>query len=82
MHNFFFFKMQDISSDIFSDDLKVANYWFNLPFDDKMKKLESLDGMCSELLRTYHEQRKSFENIKEIDEEESLSVHDESDSNA
>lgn len=55
MHNFFFFKMQDISSDIFSDDLKVANYWFCLPFDVKMEKLASLDGMCSDLLRMYLE---------------------------
>jgi len=31
--SFFFFKMSDFSSDLFSDDLKVANYWFNLPFD-------------------------------------------------
>jgi hypothetical protein len=53
MHNFFFFKMQDIISDIFSDDLKVANYWFCLPFDVKMEKLASLDGMCSDLLRMY-----------------------------
>ena len=37
MHNFFFFKMQDLSSDIFSDDLKVANYWFNLTESERMK---------------------------------------------
>lgn len=30
MQNFFFFKMQDLALDLFSDDLKVANYWFNL----------------------------------------------------
>lgn len=37
MNNFFFFKMNDLPQDLFGDDLKVANYWHNLPFDQKTK---------------------------------------------
>ena len=76
MQSFFFFKMTDLSSNIFSDDLKVANYWFNLPLDQKMKQLESLETIGTDLLRTYNEQKQSMDKLKDIDEEENSSMSD------
>jgi len=55
--SFFFFKMSDFSSDLFSDDLKVANYWFNLPFDQKSKQLEELDVIGNDLLRILNDSK-------------------------
>ena len=49
--------MQELATDVFSDDLKVANYWFNLPLDLKEKQLEALNGIAKELLKQYIESK-------------------------
>lgn len=74
--------MQELATDVFSDDLKVANYWFNLPLDLKEKQLEALNGIAKELLKQYIESKQEFDKIKEIEEEESSSMLADSDSDA
>lgn len=74
--------MQELATDVFSDDLKVANYWFNLALDLKEKQLEALNGIAKELLKQYIESKQEFDKIKEIEEEESSSMLADSDSDA
>ena len=73
--------MSQLASDLFSDDLKVANYWFNLPLDQKSKQLEELDVIGNELLRQLTESKQQFDKIKEIEEEENSSHRSDTASN-
>ena len=61
--------------------MKVANYWFTLPLDVKEKQLDALNAISKDLLKMYNES-KEFDNIKETEEEDSSSLHVDSNSDA
>ena len=66
MQNFFFIGKSELQDNVFSADLKIADFWQRI--DDKRKNellKEPLKQMIRDLLRDYNESHKPFDNIAE-----------------
>lgn len=70
MQNFFFIGKNELQDNIFSQDLKIADFWQKT--DEKRKNeiiKEPLQQIVKDLQKDYNENYKSFENIYECEED-------------
>lgn len=87
VQNFFFIGKNDLQDNVFSADLKIADFWQRIDENRKNELMkEPLKQMIKDLLRDYNESHKQFDNIAEsaeceedIDEVDSTSRRSKSD---
>lgn len=64
--SFFFIGKNELQDNVFSADLKIADFWQRIDEGRKNELMtEPLKQMIKELLKDYNESHKAFENIAE-----------------
>lgn len=66
MQNFYFIGKNELQDNIFSEDLKIADFWQKLDEDKKNSLMaKPLNQMIKDLLQDHNKYHKPFENIAE-----------------
>ena len=69
--SFFFIGKNELQDNIFSEDLKIADFWQRIDDGRKQQLMNKpLNTMIKDLLREYNEAHKPFDNIAESAEYE------------